>query len=326
MRQRLIVKRAFTLVELLAVIAIIALLLAILLPAAQSAREAARRVQCANNVKQVAIAVLNYNEQHQALPFASGYRGNWQPIRLPTWAASVLPFVEQQQHYDLFDFSQAMDHAKNAVAVTTPVAVYICPSDGSVSTGVMNDRCMCCGQSVPVRSAGLWYMASAGTAPARADKICPYCPNPTSSITNSCCQGEPYGTTGVPPGMFSRSPRSVSSAMVRDGMSNTIMLGEALPSVNMHNTAFCANAPIGFTNIPMNLPIPISKRIVPGASDLANHTNNPAEDVSGYASRHLGGATFAMGDGSVHFMFDSIDFPLYNALGTRDGGEAVSFP
>src|SRR5262245_37434001 len=102
-------RRGFTLVELLVVIAIIGILVALLLPAVQAARESARRVQCANNVKQVSLALFNYSTQQRTFPFAVSWDRN-----TGTWAAFILPFMERQAHFDLFDFTQSMEHANNA--------------------------------------------------------------------------------------------------------------------------------------------------------------------------------------------------------------------
>src|SRR5688572_16961948 len=106
--------RAFTLVELLVVIAIIGILVALLLPAVQAAREAARRMQCGNNLKQIGLASHNYHGAHDVLPFgASGIQSNTPG---GTWGAFLLPHMEQTTAYDLFDFKLPMNHANNAVA------------------------------------------------------------------------------------------------------------------------------------------------------------------------------------------------------------------
>jgi len=306
-------------VELLVVIAIIGILVALLLPAVQSAREAARRLQCTNNLKQLGLAVHNYAESHGVLPYGSTYTTTRKAY---TWVTAVLPQLERQAHYDLFDFNQDIRHANNAAAVKTRVPVLICPSDPAGVKGVLPARCQCCPGS-PETSMAIWYPASVGPA---YDNGCSFCPNTTPSNTNYCCQGANYGASGNGPGMFFRWPISVLLDDVRDGLSNTIMLGESLPDQTIHNMAFCSNMPLAQTNIPINTMTPADKMPVVGATDAANHATNPHTQTIGYKSRHPGGALFALGDGSVHFLYDSIDFRLYNELGTRKGGEVVRLP
>ncbi len=120
--------RGFTLVELLVVIAIIGVLVSLLLPAVQSAREAARRMQCSNNLKQIGLALHNYHTINDALPAGSGgpAPGAWPDYEvMATWPAAILPQLEQQNHFDLFNFDVPPNHADNLQAVTTPVTVYV---------------------------------------------------------------------------------------------------------------------------------------------------------------------------------------------------------
>jgi prepilin-type N-terminal cleavage/methylation domain-containing protein len=304
---------AFTLVELLVVIAIIGILVALLLPAAQSARESARRMQCKNNLKQIAVAIRNYEQKRGVFPFGGGWR-----VQTGTWASMILPQLEQQAHYDLFDFTKSMGDAANKQAVTTPVAVYICPSDGRVEDAIMGHRCTCCGNSY-LRGHVLWYAASMG--PTKPDS-CPY------STESFACQGSNYGsqnggTSFV--GIFGRSHIGVKAAHVRDGLSNTWLVGETLPRHCFHNTAFGRNFTVAGTQIPLNTMV--------GAEGQADdwtqqdlHRRNPHNRACGFKSAHLGGAMFGMADGSVHLVNDAIDYRLYNELGTRDGGEPVQLP
>ena len=134
---RLAVSRAFTLVELLVVITIIGILIALLLPAVQAAREAARRVQCQNNLKQLGLALLNYHAAHNVFPPS----GNWDRAggaNIDTenegrvsqnWVISILPFLEQQALYDAFDLSKYISDSANQPARGTRLTVMLCPSD-----------------------------------------------------------------------------------------------------------------------------------------------------------------------------------------------------
>src|ERR1700722_2661884 len=129
--------RGFTLIELLVVIAIIAVLIALLLPAVQAAREAARRAQCVNNLKQMGLALFNYESANGVFP--PGYiDAQNNPIFTPDldlgpgwgWAAQSLPFQEQQPLYNAINFNLAITSPSNTTAVVTTLTVYQCPSDG----------------------------------------------------------------------------------------------------------------------------------------------------------------------------------------------------
>jgi prepilin-type N-terminal cleavage/methylation domain-containing protein len=126
--------RAFTLVELLVVIAIIGVLVALLLPAVQAAREAARRTQCVNNMKQIGIGLHNYHDTFHILPpsiqFWNGDDPNLSDNMRPNWVIMTLPFMEQKGLYDSFDFNQTISHANNRTQRGQRIPGMICPSDG----------------------------------------------------------------------------------------------------------------------------------------------------------------------------------------------------
>ena len=131
----------FTLVELLVVIAIIAMLVTLLLPAVQAARSAARRTQCKNNMRQIGLGIHNYESAHGAQP---KYHDTTEPYGWgkagPTWTMSILPFIEEQGLFDLFDFTETLKHAANAQATQTLVSVYVCPSAEGASQPIFTDR------------------------------------------------------------------------------------------------------------------------------------------------------------------------------------------
>lgn len=313
--------RGFTLVELLVVIAIIGVLVALLLPAIQAAREAARKTSCSNNLKQIGLGLINYESTNKTLPFGSGY------ITAPTgtWASAILPFIEEQNHYDLFNFNVYLDELDNREAVTTVVDTYVCPSDNTEDIPWANGpilgqrRNQLAGAHNPADCMGLWYPACMG--PTEPD-FCTFGADPVASPYNPTCQGCNFGTSngsrcqayrGEPfAGLIARDVTSIPFRRVTDGLSNTIMAAETLPGHCVWNGAFMSNFPVASTHIPINTMI--SDGGVPQDYWL----------TSGYKSRHPGGANFAMADGSVHFVSETIDYLLYNALGTRAGGETAS--
>jgi prepilin-type N-terminal cleavage/methylation domain-containing protein len=312
----LVRRRGLTLVELLAVIAIIGLLVALLLPAVQGAREAARRTQCGNNLRQVALAYHGVHTSENALPALCGYTID--PL-LPPAALFILPFLDQVSLHARYDRTRPVRDAANRECVTTPVATLICPSDPQAAAPILPDRWQ---QNMnPAACHGLWYAPSLGPVHDRyvGGQGCVYC---SGGNPSDCCQGSDFGSSGGPfPGMFVRRPARVSFASVRDGLSTTILLGETLPGHSVANGAFMQNFPGSATHIPLNTMISDTGFDKAGVTGVARW-----QHTMGFKSQHPGGAFVALADGSVHFLAEVIDYALFNALGTRAGREPVSLP
>lgn len=316
-------RSAFTLVELLTVIAVIGVLTALLLPAVQAAREASRRTKCANNLRQIALGLQSYHDVHLTLPYGNAYTLQPYPKAAYSWSTMVLPFLERQAHYDLFDFDFDAGDATNARGVTSVVPTYLCPSDPLSASPVLDSRCICCNFGNASRSLALWYPGSVG--PTRCNE-CPFCPIPAGTPDNWCCQGVNCGSNGDAAGMFHRGVNAVRFRDVLDGLSNTILNGETLPGENIHNAAFTRNMSLSYTNVPINTHATVDQMPKLGATDDSLHTTNPPERVMGFKSRHPGGAMFAFGDSAVRFIRDQIDYRLYCGLGSRAGAETQPDP
>ncbi len=309
--------RGFTLVELLVVIAIIGILVALLLPAVQAARAAARRTQCTNNLKQIALAIHNYHTAHKAQP---AYHATDDPYGWwktgPTWTMSILPYMEEQNLYDQFDFTVLLKAPPNSLAARNIVSGYICPAAESADQPIFSDRADVGGNN-PNPALGLYYPVSIG--PTEPDR-CWFCPaGQTGSAGNYCCQGRNYGTQSYggqsqasSVGMFGRFNDTRRFAQVTDGLSNTWMLGETLPRQCVYGGAFAPNFSLASTSIPLN-----TFETCPSPPGCHNRG-------CGFKSDHVGGAMFALGDGSVDFVDETIDYVLFNAMGTRAGNEVAS--
>lgn len=323
-------RRAFTLVELLVVIAIIGVLVSLLLPAVQSAREAARRMNCQNNLKQISLALLNYHDTHGQFPGGSPCRSPangkgcvMQPG--PNWVVSILPYMEAQNEFDRFNLKSRLTAPINQEATKQIIATLMCPSDEVSSDPLqggwsrMNNRAPKPSENPP-NSMVLSYPASVGNTADGSKRAgapgCQYCPEGWESW---CCRGNAFGTTGEEDahGMFHRSMKpEISIANVQDGTSNTYMVGETLPLECALNSAYGANFPLASTTIPLN------NFLIPGSGI----TDEQWYHACGFKSRHPGGAQFAHVDGHVDFVAEDVSYFVYNSFGSRDGGEVGDSP
>jgi prepilin-type N-terminal cleavage/methylation domain-containing protein/prepilin-type processing-associated H-X9-DG protein len=297
-------KRGFTLIELLVVVAIIAVLIALLLPAVQAAREAARRSQCVNNMKQIGLALHNYESTHNVFPYGSNY-GSAYGTQL---FLSLLPGLEQAPLANAFNFNLRTYDLQNTTVQRTAVLSLVCPSDQDAKDPVIN------GRDAVGTALGLWYGGNMG--PTDMDNKVNYCPpTPPGSKTQSYCVQGNWGIDTTPNnpkmvGMFARSPTCQRIAAVKDGLSNTFMMGELIPTHCNWQYAFAHNFPMSATSIPL------------GRIDLTITGNY--WDSCGFKSFHAGGANFLLGDGRVQFIKTSINYKAYNALGSSRLGEVVS--
>ena len=316
----LLKKTGFTLVELLVVIAIIGILIALLLPAVQAAREAARRTQCNNNLKQLGLALHNYHDTYKQ--FAVGTRNNdpESPPPRNIWTAGnhrkgsvlvkLLPYFEQDALYQQLDFTDDIVAQLTSLGYGPGVLSALqCPSDSTF----LND----------VNQADTSYAPSIGFAPMGA-RCSAYPPGGTvfhSGIAGHGSTDNPMAVSGV----FSRYIWTARIADISDGPANTILMGEIRAWCGDHHRGGWHNPNALWTATTPPINYPTCHGEPPGHHDGnmdCNHFANWATS-QGFKSRHPGGAQFVFCDGSAHFLSETIDYYTYQRLGDRWDNEPV---
>lgn len=333
----------FTLVELLVVIAIIGVLVALLLPAVQAAREAARRIACTNNMKQLALGCLNYESSKGKFPYSRKV-DHWDAY---TWTQQVLPFIEQQNVQDLYadlfatsgDFKPSGGGDKHAARMSHLPAFY-CPSDTSPTVNELGNETFATNRGN--------YRACTGSGDM-------YGKNP---IGNADLGPWGIGTFGVISKQGSSafgaefdnsSPEQTTFAKMEDGASNTMLISEGIVPGdtgewggpmgeivygNMGGSMFSTTTPPN-SGEPDRLWGPCPQKagnpdypapcLTLGNSPWSNPTGTARQTYVAARSYHVGGVVMAKADGSTHFTNDDVDLIVWRSLGTRSGDLVGNF-
>ncbi|HZN32490.1 MAG TPA: DUF1559 domain-containing protein [Pirellulaceae bacterium] len=303
-------RRGFTLVELLVVIAIIGVLVALLLPAVQAAREAARRMQCQNHLKQLALGLHNYHDTFNRLPPGqwNNFYSNDVPWIRGCWVQPLLPYIEQKNLYEIYEASLRTNGnwALLCPNKDTLIRTLICPSDGNSPKIQTRDTNTVNGVAGTMQGLHTNYVVCSGSTA--------------------------YGTGGLSlNGMF-YTKSFLRLAEVTDGLSNTLMLSEICvvrdTTANDLRGRYC-NSWEGnswFTTLnPPNTSVRDTQNYQGVSIKQAPQTtvaNNGTQAL--YArSYHASGVNASLGDGSVRFVSNSIHAAVYQSLGTRNLGETT---
>lgn len=330
----------FTLVELLAVIAVIGVLTALLLPAVQAAREAARRSNCTNNLKQLALACQEYHAAHGQFPMGSA-RVVGRPAIVWSAHARLLPYLDQMAVYEQIDFAQAAGTPTNLQATQTHIPVILCPSDwGNRMTGLGGNahfkwqrhgrtNYKACGGS----DTGRWLNGYQGPEknngmfaaqqPVRIADITDGAIH--TALFSEAVLGDGDNQLVESPGdWFAVSGGDLSTDDLYQrcvAMDTTIMIGSSRQESGQGLNWGYGN----YTMTRYNHVAPPNNRSCTSSSSSMVGSINFHGSATTASSRHPGSVNLALADGGVRFVNDSIELTVWRAMGTRAGGEVISY-
>lgn len=300
----------FTLIELLVVLAIVGILLALLVPAVQRARESARRISCSNNLKQLGLALHNYHDVHGLFPSGwigveNGRQSAHDGGNGAGWALMLLPHIEQTNLWFKFDSHYSIAHPRNAALRETSIKSYLCPSDPQPKffeiepAGHSHDSAAPAQVDAEIELPIANYVGVFGTEELDG---CEASPGQGIVWSNGQCRGD-----GL---LYHNSKTRMRD--ISDGTSSTMAIGERKTNgeLDWHSTW------VGM--------VPGGEHAFQRILGSADHTpNSPDSHFDDFSSHHIGGAQFVFADGHVQFISDSINGKVYKALATIDGGETI---
>lgn len=330
-------KRGFTLIELLVVIAIIALLLALLLPAVQQAREAARRTQCRNNLKQIGLAMQNYHDSHNSFPPGNVWRrfgntalnhglGHWGT----NWALCILPFLDQSNLHSRYNFNLFNDDGVNQPVVQTSVSVYNCPSDTNAGRIDSPEAPLILGNnkkwalSSYKGMAGVQFTHSIGTPPfGPGDWVSHAMLDPNASSERRGMLHWTGDSDLFIPGFHRGKFPTVKMRDITDGTSNTLFVGEYHTKTSLSRATYWGHSTTSYV---LSEAIPDARNLIPDFDKCISLGTGRLGDswacALGWGAMHSGGAiNFLLADGSCRSISPGIDLGIWTGAASIAGGE-----
>lgn len=323
-------KRGFTIIELLTVVTIIGVLIALLLPAVQAAREAACRVQCANNLKQIGLALHNYHAAQGSLPpgninqsanmcgGAAGELAGSYSSRFGNWMIALLPYIEHGSLFDRYDLRYTNQSMANKSTRETVVPAYICPADLATQTPVVPATGFAATAGVKY-APGSYRAVSGRSDEAGSDTGVNYL---DSEMLDSSYQAKSRGPIHML--LPALKYRTEPFDNIKDGLSNTLMVGE---STTMTNTGYRTFWAYSYAYYSLS-GATAQTRTLWGDYDrcvAAGGSGDVTPCKRGWGSFHANMLNFVFCDASVHPINTNIDMTLFANLATIDGGENVQF-